>query len=133
MQEAEKSLKVAQSLIMSMTPQERQFPDMLVAGASAESRMDRVVRGAGRQDRDLANLIVMFGGMRVKMQKMTEQMGGAAAGLCGLHAAAQRGRSQRTRHGGRAQERVAGDGQEAEGEEGARIQAKKTEVGVEQA
>ena len=79
MQEAEKSLKVAQSLIMSMTPQERQFPDMLVAGASAESRRQRVVRGAGRQDRDLANLIVMFGGMRVKMQKMTEQMGGAAA------------------------------------------------------
>ena len=32
MQEAEKSLKVAKSLIMSMTPQERQFPDMLVAG-----------------------------------------------------------------------------------------------------
>ena len=79
MQEAEKSLKVAQSLIMSMTPQERQFPDMLVAGATAESRRKRVVRGAGRQDRDLANLIVMFGGMRVKMQKMTEQMGGAAA------------------------------------------------------
>ena len=37
------------------------------------------MRGAGRADRDLANLIVMFGGMRVKMQKMTEQMGGAAA------------------------------------------------------
>jgi signal recognition particle subunit SRP54 len=32
MQETEKSLKVAKSLIMSMTPQERQFPDMLVAG-----------------------------------------------------------------------------------------------------
>jgi len=79
MQEAEKSLKVAQSLIMSMTPTERQFPDMLVAGATAESRRKRVVKGAGRKDRDLANLIVMFGGMRVKMQKMTEQMGGAAA------------------------------------------------------
>ena len=30
-------------------------------------------------DKDLANLIVMFGGMRVKMQKLTEQMRGAAA------------------------------------------------------
>ena len=79
MQEAEKSLKVAKSLIMSMTPQERQFPDMLVAGATAESRRKRIVRGAGRTDKDLANLIVMFGGMRVKMQKLTEQMGGAAA------------------------------------------------------
>ena len=32
MQDAEKSLRIAQSLIMSMTPQERQFPDLLVAG-----------------------------------------------------------------------------------------------------
>ena len=79
MQDAEKSLKVANSLIMSMTPQERQFPDMLVAGPTAESRRKRVARGAGRTEKDLANLIVMFGGMRVKMQKMTEQMGGAAA------------------------------------------------------
>jgi signal recognition particle subunit SRP54 len=79
MQEAEKSLKVAKSLIMSMTPQEREFPDMLVAGATADSRRKRIVRGAGRSDKDLANLIVMFGGMRVKMQKLTEQMGGAAA------------------------------------------------------
>jgi len=79
MQEAEKSLKISKSLIMSMTPQERQFPDMLVAGNTAERRRKRVVKGAGRSDRDLAQLIVMFGGMRVKMQKLTEQMGGAAA------------------------------------------------------
>jgi signal recognition particle subunit SRP54 len=84
MQDAEKSLKVANSLIMSMTPQERQFPDMLVAGPTAESRRKRVARGAGRTEKDLANLIVMFGGMRVKMQKMTEQMGGAAAADVGL-------------------------------------------------
>ena len=38
MQEAEKSLKVAKSLIMSMTPQERRFPDMLVAGGHRGSR-----------------------------------------------------------------------------------------------
>jgi signal recognition particle subunit SRP54 len=37
------------------------------------------VKGSGRSDKDLAQLIVMFGGMRVKMQKLTEQMGGAAA------------------------------------------------------
>jgi len=81
MQEAEKSLRVAKSLIMSMTKQEREFPDMLVAGSMAESRRKRVVKGAGRSDKDLANLIVMFGGMRVKMQKLTEQMGGAAASV----------------------------------------------------
>ena len=79
MQETEKSLKVAKSLIMSMTPEERQFPDLLVAGNTAESRRKRVVKGAGRSDKDLADLIVLFGGMRVKMQKLTAQMGGAAA------------------------------------------------------
>ena len=51
-------------LIMSMTTKERQFPDILVAGATAESRRQRIVKGAGRSDRDLAQLIVMFGNMR---------------------------------------------------------------------
>ena len=75
-QEAENSLKVARSLIMSMTTKERQFPDILVAGATAESRRQRIVKGAGRSDRDLAQLIVMFGNMRVKMQKLSAKMTG---------------------------------------------------------
>ena len=37
------------------------YPDMLVAGETAESRRARVIKGAGRSDDDLANLIVMFG------------------------------------------------------------------------
>jgi signal recognition particle subunit SRP54 len=79
MQEAEQSFKVAKSLIMSMTPEERQYPDMLVASSTAESRRRRIVKGAGKTDEDLAELIVMFGGMRMKMQKMSEAMGGEAA------------------------------------------------------
>ena len=71
MQEAEQSFKVAKSLIMSMTPEERQYPDMLVASSTAESRRRRIVKGAGKTDEDLAELIVMFGGMRMKMQKMS--------------------------------------------------------------
>ena len=34
-------LRVARSLIMSMTPEERKFPDMLVAGTTAEFRRVR--------------------------------------------------------------------------------------------
>ena len=64
---------------MSMTPEERQYPDMLVASSTAESRRRRIVKGAGKTDEDLAELIVMFGGMRMKMQKMSEAMGGEAA------------------------------------------------------
>ena len=78
LQEAEKSVKVARSLIMSMTTKERQFPDILVAGATAESRRQRIVKGAGRSDKDLAQLIVMFGNMRVKMQKLSAKMTGAS-------------------------------------------------------
>ena len=78
LQDAEKSLSVAKSLIMSMTPRERQFPDLLVAGSSAASRRGRVVEGSGRSDKDLANLIVMFGSMRVKMQSLSAQMNGTA-------------------------------------------------------
>ena len=79
MQEAEQSFKVAKSLIMSMTPEERQYPDMLVASSTAESRRRRIVKGAGKTDEDLAELIVMFGGMRMKMQKMSAALGGEAA------------------------------------------------------
>jgi len=81
MQEAEKSFKVAKSLIMSMTPEERKYPDMLVASSSAESRRRRIVKGAGKTEEDLAELIVMFGGMRVKMQQMSAAMGSEAAKL----------------------------------------------------
>ena len=78
MQEAEKSLKVAKSLIFSMTSKERRFPDILVAGATAQSRRNRIVKGAGRSDKDLAQLIILFGSMRVKMQKMSVEISGAS-------------------------------------------------------
>ena len=81
MQEAEKSFKIAKSLIMSMTPEERKYPDMLVASSTAESRRNRIVKGAGKTEEDLAELIVMFGGMRVKMQQMSAAMGSEAAKL----------------------------------------------------
>jgi signal recognition particle subunit SRP54 len=81
MKAAEDSFKVAKTLIMSMTPEERKYPDMLVASTSAESRRARIVKGAGKSEEDLAELIVMFGGMRVKMQQMSASMGSEAAKL----------------------------------------------------
>jgi signal recognition particle subunit SRP54 len=61
-----------------MTSKERRFPDILVAGATAQSRRNRIVKGAGRSDKDLAQLIILFGSMRVKMQKMSVEISGAS-------------------------------------------------------
>jgi len=61
-----------------MTKEERQYPDMLVASTTADSRRQRIVKGSGRTEADLAQLIMMFGGMRTQMQKMSGQLGGQA-------------------------------------------------------
>jgi signal recognition particle subunit SRP54 len=81
MEAAEKSMTIAKSLINSMTKEERQYPDMLVASTNAESRRARIIKGSGRKEADLANLIIMFGGMRTKMQQMSGQLGGKAASV----------------------------------------------------
>jgi len=81
MEMAEKSMTIAKSLINSMTKEERQYPDMLVASTNAESRRARIIKGSGRKEADLANLIIMFGGMRAKMQQMSGQLGGKAASV----------------------------------------------------
>jgi len=81
MEAAEKSMKIAKSLINSMTKEERQFPDMLVASTTADSRRRRIVKGSGRTEADLAQLIIMFGGMRAKMQQLSGQLGGDAANV----------------------------------------------------
>ena len=78
MENAEKSMVIAKSLINSMTKEERQYPDMLVASTTAESRRNRIVKGSGRTEADLAQLIMMFGSMRAKMQQMSGQLGGQA-------------------------------------------------------
>ena len=69
MEAAGKSMTIAKSLINSMTKEERQYPDMLVASTTADSRRQRIVKGSGRTEADLAQLIMMFGGMRAQMQK----------------------------------------------------------------
>ena len=81
MEAAEKSFKIARSLINSMTKEERQFPDMLVASTTAESRRARIVKGSGRTEADLAQLIIMFGSMRGKMQQLSGELGGEAGNV----------------------------------------------------
>lgn len=68
LEEAEKSFKVSQSLVRSMTPAERAKPELIAASAS---RRRRIARGAGRTDEEMAGLVELFAGMRAKMQDMS--------------------------------------------------------------
>jgi signal recognition particle subunit SRP54 len=80
-----------ESLINSMTPQERQRPDII-----DESRSERIAKGAGRevseiQDllgkfRDMRDLMVAMGGGKIKgrwkrLKGLKKMMGGAMGGL----------------------------------------------------
>ena len=64
------AFKGIESMIQSMTPQERAKPEMLNA-----SRKQRIVRGSGRSIQDLNKLLTQFEQMR-KMMKMMNNSGG---------------------------------------------------------
>lgn len=68
----EKQFKIYDSLIKSMTPQERENPDLL---AKSPSRRRRIARGSGRTERDVNDLFGTFTGMRATMQNMTKMLG----------------------------------------------------------
>lgn len=96
MVEAEMKLKVADSIIKSMTRQERKDPELLVGSASASSRIRRIARGSGRSERQAKNLVRDFQKMKSMMQRMSKKMmqGGEGAGMDGTGAMAQN-RAQR--------------------------------------
>jgi len=73
---AEKQFKVYESMINSMTPKEREQPELL---AKSPSRRRRVARGSGRSEKDVADLIGVFTQLRIRMQSVTKMlaMGGA--------------------------------------------------------
>jgi len=79
-QQAEKQLKRAEAMINSMTPMERQQPDIL---ASSPSRRRRIARGSGHTEAEVQKLVQDFQQMRTMMQRMS--MGGmpnmAATGM----------------------------------------------------
>ena len=80
MAEAELKLKVADSLIKSMTKKERAVPELLFSGASAKSRIRRIAKGSGRKIEDAESLISDFRRMRTMMQRMSKQMMGGGGG-----------------------------------------------------
>lgn len=67
LQKGEAQLKRAESMINSMTPQERHNPDLL---SSAPSRRRRIARGAGYPVEEVGRLVSDFQKMRSLMQQM---------------------------------------------------------------
>lgn len=80
MAEAEVRLRVADSLIRSMTRQERAQPELLFASPTARSRLERIARGAGRSIPEANALISDFQQMRTMMQRMSKRMLGGPDG-----------------------------------------------------
>jgi signal recognition particle subunit SRP54 len=66
-QEAEKQLKRCESMISSMTKQERKDPDLI---AKSPSRKQRIAQGSGHKLQDVTKLVADFQKMRTMMQQM---------------------------------------------------------------
>ncbi|KAL2652156.1 hypothetical protein R1flu_020284 [Riccia fluitans] len=80
--EAEKSLKVMESMINSMTPKERADPELL---ASSPSRRRRVAQGSGRSQEQVSQLVSQLFQMRARMKNLSAMMqGGSIPGLGAL-------------------------------------------------
>ena len=70
------SFKGIESMIQSMTPQERSKPEILNA-----SRKQRIVRGSGRNIQELNKLLTQFEQMRKMMKMMNNSKGGKMPSL----------------------------------------------------
>jgi signal recognition particle subunit SRP54 len=71
---ATQKLKVADSLINSMTPAERKEPELLFKVDGASNRLVRIANGSGRSIGDAKGLISDFQQMRTMMQRMSKDM-----------------------------------------------------------
>jgi signal recognition particle subunit SRP54 len=84
---ATQKLKVADSLIKSMTPAERREPELLFKTDNASSRLTRIANGSGRSLGDAKGLVSDFQQMRTMMQRMSKEMmsrggpGGSSGGI----------------------------------------------------
>lgn len=79
LKEGETQLKRCESMINSMTRQERQDPDLL---ASSPSRRRRIAQGSGYREPDVSKLVADFQKMRSLMQQMGQ--GRMPAGMPGM-------------------------------------------------
>ncbi len=73
------SFKPVESIIRSMTPQERENPDVING-----SRKARIAKGSGRNIQEVNQLLKQFGDMR-KMMKTMNKMGGSKRALSALN------------------------------------------------
>lgn len=78
--QAEAKLKVADSIIKSMTRKERGDPELLFNSPSSASRLGRIARGSGRSELEAKNLMSDFQRMRTMMARMSKQMLGGSGG-----------------------------------------------------
>lgn len=69
---AESRLKKNQAMINSMTKEERQTPDLLIADAAARSRLDRIAKASGTKLTDVQAFISDFQRMRTMMSRMAK-------------------------------------------------------------
>lgn len=67
----EKEMKVFESIINSMTNEEREMPDILI---SSPSRRRRIARGSGRTEKEVGDMLAKFMGMRQQMQRFGKMM-----------------------------------------------------------
>nr|MBM3932195.1 signal recognition particle protein [Sphingomonadales bacterium] len=71
MEFSEENFKQTEAIIMSMTPRERQEPEILNG-----SRRERIARGSGTKVQDVNQLLKQFGEMKQMMRKMNGGMPG---------------------------------------------------------
>jgi len=76
--EVEARLKKNKAMICSMTPKERQNPQLLIKDTTARSRLIRITRGSGMKFEDGQQFVSEFQRMRTMMSRMQKQMGGDA-------------------------------------------------------
>jgi len=108
--EAEKKLKVADSLIKSMTLKERANPELLFKDVTSKKRLTRIANGSGRSELQAKNLISDFQKMRTMMARMSKQMVGGdmnnpdpqamMKGAAGNRASRRRAAKKKTLRGG---------------------------------
>jgi signal recognition particle subunit SRP54 len=75
MEFSEEMFRQTEAIIMSMTPRERQEPEILNG-----SRRERIARGSGTKVQDVNQLLKQFGEMKQMMRKMNGGMPGGAMG-----------------------------------------------------
>ena len=72
--QVEARLKKNKSMINSMTPKERQNPELLIKDSTARSRLIRITRGSGMPLDDGQQFVSEFQRMRTMMSRMQKQM-----------------------------------------------------------